>query len=120
MNGMDVFSFAISELPKDVKRLLEFACVTVDDIDKFAFHQANNLMSNFITKKLKVDSNKILRSIQKYGNTAGVSIPLTLVENRTSINKGDSILMNAIGAGFAYGTVMLNISDCEILELNEL
>jgi len=120
MNGMDVFSFAISELPKDVKKLLEFACVTVDDIDKFAFHQANNFMSNFITKKLKVDSNKILRSIQKYGNTAGVSIPLTLVENRTSISSGDSILMNAIGAGFAYGTVMLNIADCEILELNEL
>lgn len=120
MNGMDVFSFAISELPKDVKKLLEFACVTVDDIDKFAFHQANNFMSNFITKKLKVDSTKILRSIQKYGNTAGVSIPLTMVENRLLIKEGDSILMNAIGAGFAYGTVLLDIADCQILELNEI
>lgn len=120
MNGMDVFSFAISELPKDVKRLLEFAGVSVDNIDKFAFHQANNFMTNHIAKKLKVDSSKILRSIQKYGNTAGVSIPLTLVENRISISRGESILMNAIGAGFAYGTVLLNIADCEILELNEL
>ena len=120
MNGMDVFSFAISELPKDVKRLLEFAGVSIDKIDKFAFHQANNFMSNFITKKLKVDSSKILRSIQKYGNTAGVSIPLTMVENRSLINEDDAILMNAIGAGFAYGTVLINIADCQILKINEL
>ncbi len=120
MKGMDVFSFAISELPKDVKRLLEFAGMSIDKIDKFAFHQANKFMSDHITKKLKVDSSKILRSIHKYGNTAGVSIPLTMVENRSLINKGDSILMNAIGAGFAYGTVLLNIADCQILELKEL
>ena len=120
MKGMDVFSFAISELPKDVKRLLEFAGVSVDNIDKFAFHQANNFMTNHIAKKLKVDSTKILRSIHKFGNTAGVSIPLTMVENRFLINKGDSILMNAIGAGFAYGTVLINIGDCQILELKEL
>lgn len=120
MNGMDVFSFAISELPKDVKRLLAFANKNMDEIDKYAFHQANKFMTEHIAKKLKANPEKLLRSIHKYGNTAGVSIPLTMVENRALIKANDSILMNAIGAGFAYGTVLLNIADCQILSLNEL
>jgi 3-oxoacyl-[acyl-carrier-protein] synthase-3 len=120
MNGMDVFSFAISELPKDINRLLLFANIHLDDVDKYAFHQANKFMTERIAKKLKANPEKLLRSIHKYGNTAGVSIPLTLVENRKLIQRNDTILMNAIGAGFAYGTVLINIADCQILELNEL
>jgi 3-oxoacyl-[acyl-carrier-protein] synthase III len=120
MNGMDVFSFAISELPKDVKRLLVFANKDIAEIDKYSFHQANKFMTEFIAKKLKANPEKLLRSIHKYGNTAGVSIPLTMVENRELINKDDSILMNAIGAGFAFGSVLLNIADCQILKLNEI
>jgi 3-oxoacyl-[acyl-carrier-protein] synthase-3 len=120
MNGMDVFSFAISELPKDVRKLLAFANMHIDDIDKYAFHQANRFMTEHIAKKLKANPEKILRSIQKFGNTAGVSIPLTMVDNRELIQRNDILLMNAIGAGFAYGTVLLNIADCQILGLNEL
>jgi 3-oxoacyl-[acyl-carrier-protein] synthase III len=120
MNGMDVFSFAISELPRDVKRLLEYAGVAIDDIDKYAFHQANKYMMQHIAKKLKTNPDKMLQSIHKYGNTAGVSIPLTLVENKALMKPGESVLMNAIGAGFVYGTVLMNIADCEILDLNEL
>ena len=120
MVGPDVFSFAISELPKDIRRLLEFANKSIDEIDKYAFHQANNFMTGFIAKKVKADPDKLLRSIHKYGNTAGTSIPLCMVENRDKIQENESILMNAIGAGFAYGTVLLNIADCEILQLNEL
>lgn len=120
MVGDDVFSFAISVLPRDVKRLLEFAGKDIDEIDKYAFHQANNFMSNYVAKKAKANPDKILHSIQKYGNTAGTSIPLCLVENREKICKNNSILMNAIGAGFAYGTVLINIADCKILKLQEL
>ncbi|MDD4729366.1 MAG: ketoacyl-ACP synthase III [Dysgonamonadaceae bacterium] len=118
--GDDVFSFAISVLPRDIKNLLEFAGKSIDEIDKYAFHQANNYMTNYIVKKAKGNPDKLLQSIQKYGNTAGTSIPLCLVENRDKINTNDSILMNAIGAGFAYGTALLNIADCKILKLQEL
>ena len=120
MVGDDVFSFAISVLPKDIKKLLAFAEKDIDDIDIYAFHQANNFMSNYIAKKAKANPEKILHSIQKYGNTAGTSIPLCMVENRDKILPNSSILMNAIGAGFAYGTVLLNIADCKILEKTEL
>lgn len=120
MVGTDVFSFAISELPKDINKLLTYANCSVDDIDKYAFHQANNFMTNYVAKKVKANPDKILRSIHKYGNTAGTSIPLCMVENKDEIKEGESILMNAIGAGFAYGTVLLNIADCKIIELSEL
>lgn len=120
MNGSDVFSFAITELPKDIKRLLQYAGKTIDDVDKYAFHQANNFMTNYIAKKSKANPDKILHSIQKYGNTAGTSIPLCLVENKDLIKENESFLMNAIGAGFTYGTVLLNIADCKILPLTEL
>lgn len=120
MVGPDVFSFAISNLPKDIKKLLEFAERSIDDIDIYAFHQANDFMTNYIVKKAKANPDKLLHSIQKYGNTAGTSIPLCLVENRNLIKEGKSILMNAIGAGFAFGTVLINIADCKILPLNEL
>lgn len=120
MVGDDVFSFAISRLPKDIKKLLEFAGKEIDEIDVYAFHQANNFMSNYIAKKAKANPDKILHSIQKYGNTAGTSIPLCMVENRDKIHPNNTVLMNAIGAGFAYGTVLLNIADCRILEKTEL
>ncbi len=119
MVGDDVFSFAISNLPKDIKKLLTFADKDIDEIDKYAFHQANNFMSNYIAKKVKANQEKMLHSIQKYGNTAGTSIPLCMVENRRLIKENESILMNAIGAGFAFGTVLLNISDAKILPLKE-
>lgn len=120
MVGDDVFSFAISAIPIDIKKLLEFAGKSIDEVDKYAFHQANNFMSNYVTRKVKANPDKILRSIQKYGNTAGTFIPLCLVENRDKISLNDSILMNAIGAGFAYGTILLNIADCKILKIIEL
>lgn len=120
MIGTDVFSFAISALPKDVKRLLEFAGKSIDEIDKYAFHQANDFMTGYIAKKVKANPNKILHSIQYFGNTAGTSIPLCLVKNKDLINQNESILMNAIGAGFVYGTALINIADCKILPLKEL
>lgn len=120
MVGEDVFSFAISVLPRDIKKLLTFTGKEIDDIDICAFHQANNFMSNYIAKKVKANPDKILHSIKKYGNTAGTSIPLCMVENRDKIVANNSVLMNAIGAGFAYGTVLLNIADCKILKLQEL
>lgn len=120
MDGMEVFSFAVSEMPKDVNRLLNFAEKEVSHFDKFVFHQANKYMMNVIAKKLKIDTQKMLYSIQKYGNTSGVSIPLTMADQRVLINNNDLILLNAIGAGFSWGSAILKLVDCTIIEVNEL
>lgn len=120
MDGMEVFSFAITELPKDIKRLLEYAGKELIDIDKFLLHQANRFLMDTIAKKVKMDKSKILFSINKFGNTSAASIPLTFVHQKSQINKGDLLLLNAIGSGFSWGTMLMNLSECAILELNEI
>ncbi len=120
MDGMEVFSFAVSEVPKDVKRLLTFAEKDVDAINKFVFHQANKYMMNVIAKKLKIDLTKMLYSIEKYGNTSGVSIPLTIVDQKKLISNNDILMLNAIGAGFSWGSVILKMVDCTIIDVNEI
>jgi 3-oxoacyl-[acyl-carrier-protein] synthase-3 len=120
MDGMDVFSFAVSVIPKDVKKLLTFAEKEVEGRDKFVFHQANKYMMNVIAKKLKVDTSYMLYSIEKYGNTSGVSIPLTIADQKDLIKNNDVLLLNAIGAGFSWGTMYLKLVDCTILDVKEL
>lgn len=120
MNGMDVFSYAISRLPKDIKELCEQAGVDINGVDYYVFHQANKFMMSTIAKKMKVDMDKFLYSIYDFGNTSGCSIPLTMVVNKDKIKSGNTMLMNAIGASFVYGTAYCNIADCKILDLVEI
>ena len=121
MDGLGVFSFAVSTLPKDVKELVEYSGYKIENIDKYIFHQANKFMINHIAKKLKIaKSDKLLYSIDKYGNTSGVSIPLTISEERMKINNGDTCLLNAIGAGFSWGSCILKLTNCEILPVMEV
>ncbi len=120
MDGIDVFSFAVSRIPKDVKNLLGFANKEISYIDKVIFHQSNKYMMDVIAKKAKVDMSKMLYSIQKYGNTSGVSIPLTLGDQKSEISNNDILLLNAIGAGFSWGSTILKLVDCTILDVNEI
>lgn len=120
MDGMEVFGFAISELPKDMKSLLEYAEINLSDINKFVLHQANRFMIDTIAKKVKMDKSKILYSIDKFGNTSATSIPLTMVHKKEQLNNGELLLMNAIGSGFAWGTMLMYFNNCILLELNEI
>lgn len=79
MDGMNVFSFGISKVPKIVKELLMELNLDIDAIDLFGFHQANMRMNEKIRNKLKLPSEKVPYSIEEFGNTSCASIPLTLV-----------------------------------------
>ncbi len=120
MDGMDVFSFAVSEMPKDVKRLLNFAQKDLSYVNKVIFHQSNKFMMDFIAKKAKVDPAKMIYSIQNFGNTSGVSIPSAIVDQKERISNNDIVLLNAIGAGFSYGSAIVKLADTKILKLNEI
>ena len=79
MKGGDVFNFVIREIPKDIKATLEWADMNKDTLDYIVFHQANNFINTYIAKKMKLDISKIPHTIEKYGNTSSVSVPLTIV-----------------------------------------
>lgn len=75
-------------------------------------HQANLKMNNMISKKLRISDNKTLFSIEEYGNTSSLSIPLTITHNCNLLfNKNIKILCCGFGVGLSWGTGLLNLSN---------
>lgn len=120
MDGMAVFNFGMSEEPRDVKNLVAAAGLEVKDIDILVYHQANKFMTDFFTKWLKFDKNKTPYSIQKFGNTSSASIPLTLVtELKNKFPERKRVVLSGFGAGLSWGSVLLDLSQCNISDLIE-
>lgn len=121
MNGADVFNFVIVEVPKDIKRLMEAAGEDIQSLDYYVFHQANAFINNHIAKKLKLDVDKIPWTIQKYGNTSSVSVPLTIVSELRDKLKGEKkVMLNAFGVGMAWATAIVPFVDCNISGIVDL
>ena len=121
MNGPDVFNFLIREVPKDVKNTLEYAETDKDSIDYFVFHQANDYINSYLAKKLKLDKDKIPMSIEKFGNTSSVSIPLTIAtELQDKLDEKKKVLLCGFGVGLSWATAILNFKNCHISELVEI
>ena len=116
MDGEAVFNFTITDVPKDIKNTLEEAAKTWDDITFFIPHQANKFITNHIAKKFKIPENKVLYSIEKYGNTSSVSIPLTLVDHFQNelIENNITVLLSGFGVGLSWGTSITNLFGCKM------
>lgn len=121
MRGGDVFNFVIREIPRDIKRTLEFAGKSADELDYYVFHQANNFINSYIAKKMKLDSARIPHTIEKYGNTSSVSVPLTIVSELKDKLQGEKkLLMSAFGVGMTWATGILNMVDTRISDIVEV
>jgi len=115
MNGADVFNFVIREVPKDFNRLLEYSGAEINTIDYYIFHQANSYINGFLAKKLKLPENKIPSTIEKFGNTSSVSIPLTLVsELRDRLSDHKRLLLSGFGVGLTWGTAIIETENCYV------
>ncbi len=121
MNGADVFNFVIEEVPKDIKRLIEVTGSDIQKMDYYVFHQANAFINNYIAKKMKLSRERIPWTIQKFGNTSSVSIPLTIVSELKDKMKGKKKLMlSAFGVGMAWATAIVPFVDCQISDIVEI
>ena len=124
MNGMDVFSFAISTAPKSVKRLAEHFAFDYQEADYFVFHQANMKINNMIIKKLKLDEAKVPSCMSHYGNTSSASIPLTIVTQlQGKLQNPTKFVCCGFGVGLSWGTVAFeteNIVVPEVVLVDEL
>lgn len=121
MNGPDVFNFLIREVPKDVKNLFKFTGDAIDSLDYYVFHQANDYMNSYLIKKLKLDPRKVPSSIEKYGNTSSVSIPLTIVSGlKDKLAGNNRLLLSGFGVGLSWATSILNVNDCFIPPISEV
>ncbi len=121
MRGGDVFNFVIREIPRDIKNTLEFTKKTVNDFDYVVFHQANNFINSYITKKMKLDTAKIPSTIAYFGNTSSVSVPLTIVsELQGKLDGKKELLMSAFGVGMTWATAIVPFVDCNISDIVEV
>ena len=121
MNGADVFNFVIREVPKDFKRIIEYSNTDVSSIDHFVFHQANKYINGFIAKKLKLPPEKIPSTIEKFGNTSSVSIPITIVsELKDKLSGHSRLMLSGFGVGLSWGTVILDVEDCYVGDIVEI
>ena len=115
MDGMDVFNFAISKVPKSIKQLLKETDKTIDDVDYLIFHQANRFMMDFFVKKLKINSTQVPYCIHKYGNTSSASIPLTIASELAGQLSGKhSLMMSGFGAGLSWGSALMQMNNCKV------
>ena len=107
MDGMSVFSFGISKVPKIVKELLEYYQIDKDEVNLYGFHQANLMMNEKIRKKLKLSEEQVPYCISEYGNTSCASIPLALVSKCRDRLSAEHLkhLDCGFGVGLSWGAV---------------
>lgn len=121
MNGGDVFTFVNREVPRDIKNMLEYTSRDKDSFDFIVFHQANNFINTHVAKRLKLDLEKIPSTIEKYGNTSSVSVPLTIVsELKDKMEGNKELLMSAFGVGMTWATAVVPFVDCRISDIVEV
>ena len=84
--------------------------LSTSDIDLFLFHQANMRINQYVAQQLGIPEEKLIHNIHKYGNTTAATIPLLITEGlRTGrITRGKRIAMVAFGAGFTWGSAIVD------------
>ena len=121
INGMDVFSFAITRPPVSIKKLMEKLEIDKDnDVDFFLIHQANKLIVDRIVKKLKLPLEKVPYDLQEYGNLGGASIPMLMTHNLINElqERPLTLLCSAFGLGLTWGTMLLKTQPMLVLPVN--
>lgn len=112
MAGNEVYKFAVNAMSTGIKKVIEDAGLTEDDVDHVIPHQANIRIINASAKNLGIAREKFFCNVNHYGNTSSGSVPLALDEaNRAGLlKKGNIIAMCAFGAGLTTGSCLIRWS----------
>lgn len=104
MDGTSVFSFTINDVPQTIREYYEKTNTCGEDYDVFVLHQANRYILKHVVKRIKAPQDRVAVSIDRYGNTGGVSIPLTLCDKYGTEKAGSvKALMSGFGIGLSWG-----------------
>jgi 3-oxoacyl-[acyl-carrier-protein] synthase-3 len=109
MAGNEVFKIAVSRLSSLAEETLSDAGMSTEELDWMVPHQANIRIISAVAKRIKTPMDKVIVTLENHGNTSAASIPLALdVAVRDGrIKKGDNLLMEGIGGGFSWGSVLV-------------
>ncbi len=109
MKGNDVFKHAVVVLSKLVTVTLQKGGLDASELDYLVPHQANLRIIAATARKLKLDMSHVIVTVDKQGNTSSASVPLALDEGVRSgrIKRGDRLLLESFGGGFAWGAALV-------------
>lgn len=110
MNGRSVFKQAVSKLDELVDKTVAMAGLDKSDIDWLIPHQANIRIIQATAKRLGLSMERVILTVESHGNTSAASIPLAFDHAVRSgqIQRGETVMMEAFGAGLAWGSVLVN------------
>jgi len=109
MNGKEVFKIAVRSMEEISRQALVEADVQVSEVALVIPHQANRRIIVALAERLGIPMERVMVNLEKYGNTSAASIPVALDEAKRQgrIKPGDIVLLNAFGAGFAWGAAVI-------------
>jgi 3-oxoacyl-[acyl-carrier-protein] synthase-3 len=108
MDGMGVLTFINSRAPKQIKKLLKRNDKTLEDVDRYVFHQASKLTLDSLERALKMPEGKSYRNLDRVGNTVSASIPIALKDalDEGAVKRGDLLLLSGFGVGLSWGSIL--------------
>jgi 3-oxoacyl-[acyl-carrier-protein] synthase-3 len=111
MNGREVFRHAVVRLAEAVEEALAANGLTHADIDWLVPHQANRRIIDAMGRKLGLPSERVIVTVDRHANTSAASVPLALAEARADgrIQRGDLVLLEALGGGLAWGSALVRM-----------
>lgn len=110
MNGSEIFTFTLDNVPPLVKDTLAVNGMKKDEVDLFVFHQANKYMLDFLRRKIKIAPDRFYYALSEYGNTVSNTIPIALYDARQdgTLKQGMRVIIAGFGVGYSWGATMLN------------
>lgn len=109
MKGNEVFRIAVKELSAEAERILADTGMSGRDLDWLVPHQANLRIIEAISKRINLPMDRVVVTIRDHGNTSAASVPLALdtAVRDGRIKRGQSLLFEAFGGGFTWGSALL-------------
>ena len=109
MNGREVFRFASRTMDRAARLVCNKASVPMDDVKLFVPHQANIRIIKSAARSLKLEDDRVITNLDRYGNTSAASIPIALCEAIADgrVHRGDYLVLVGFGAGLTWGAIAL-------------
>ena len=108
MVGNQVFKHAVKDIASAMQDCAEKAGIPISDIDWFVPHQANQRILNGVARRLKLDPNQVISTVEFHANTSAASVPLAMdtAIKDGRIKRGDLVMLEAFGGGFTWGAAL--------------
>jgi 3-oxoacyl-[acyl-carrier-protein] synthase-3 len=108
MDGQAVFKLAVSVLEKVANETLQIAGMSASEIDWLIPHQANIRIMQSTARKLGLDNDRMVVTVDQHGNTSAASIPLALDQavRDGRVKPGHNVMMEGVGGGFTWGAIL--------------